>query len=130
MQSFLLNWLKNFQDIIIYTLGGHTLLLDTFLTIIMLDILTSIIRIIINKPNRKIAITNIIKNIGYFILLALTTALDNLLGDTIYITSTVLYAFIITKALAITSKWQNLGLKIPNIISETLEEIENKTNEK
>jgi len=109
---------------ILYFLGGLDIALQTLLTFIVLDYVTGVLRAFFDKKlNSKIGFKGIIKKIGYLFIVALSVKIDSIAGNTGAIRGVVIYFFVANEGLSIIENWAGMGLPIPQIIVDSLEQL-------
>ncbi len=111
---------------VVYFLGGWDIALQTLLALIVIDYATGILKAIYNKQlNSSIGAKGIIKKVGYLLIVALSVMLDRIMGDTGAIRTIVIYCFVANEGISIVENWAGMGLPIPEIIVDKLEQIKN-----
>lgn len=109
---------------ITYFLGGFDGAIKTLLMFILLDYITGICKAIVNKKlNSTIGGSGIIKKVGYLVVVALSSGLDNITGSDGTLRTLVIYFFIANEGISILENWASIGLPLPKKILETLEQI-------
>ena len=112
---------------VVYLLGGFDVALKTLLIFIVLDYITGVCEAITKKKlNSIIGAKGIVKKIGYLIIVALSVQLDKITGETGAIRTLVIYFFVANEGISILENWGSMGLPLPKIINETLEQLKNK----
>lgn len=107
-----------------YLIGGWDLAIQTLLVCITIDYITGLCKAYMNKTlNSQIGIKGIIKKVGYLCIVAVTVMLDRIIGDTGAIRTTVIYIFVANEMLSIIENWAAMGLPIPKILLEKLEQL-------
>jgi toxin secretion/phage lysis holin len=97
------------------------------LIMIVLYYITGLCKAIHNKKiNSLIGAKGIIKKVGYLIVVAMSVLLDQVVGDTGAIRSIVIYFFVANEGISILENWGSMGLPLPKVIIETLEQLKNK----
>jgi len=116
---------------IVYFLGGWDVALEALLIMIALDYGTGILKAIHQKKlNSEVGAKGIVKKVGYLIVVAVCVMLDRIVGDTGTIRTVVIYFFVANEGISLMENWIGMGLPIPKIISETLEQIKKKGGDK
>ena len=116
---------------ITYFLGGWDFALQTLLVAIVLDYITGVCKAGYDKKlNSKIGLKGIIKKVGYLLIVAVSVIADNMLGSTGVIRTTVIFIFVANELLSILENWGGMGLPIPQILIEKLEQLKNKNENK
>ena len=109
---------------VVYFLGGLDIALKTLLIFILLDYVTGVCKSIVKKKvNSIVGIKGIIKKIGYLIIVALSVQLDIITGGTGALRTLVIYFFVANEGISILENWGSIGLPLPKIIMETLEQL-------
>ena len=112
---------------VVYFLGGLDVALKTLLVFILLDYITGVCEAITKKKlNSIIGAKGIVKKIGYLIIVALSVQLDRITGETGAIRTLVIYFFVANEVISILENWGSMGLPLPKVIMETLEQLKNK----
>lgn len=112
---------------IVYFLGGWDIALQALLIMISLDYVTGVLKAIHNKKlNSHIGLKGIIKKVGYLIIVTVCVLLDRTVGDTGTIRTLVIYFFVANEGISVIENWSKMGLPIPKIVSQTLEQLKNK----
>lgn len=112
---------------VVYFLGGLDIALETLLIMIVLDYFTGLLKAIHNKKlNSEVGLKGIVKKVGYLVIVAVCVLLDRVIGDTGAIRNIVIFFFVANEGLSLVENWVAMGLPLPNIIKETLEQIKNK----
>lgn len=116
---------------LVYFLGGWDIALKLLLIMVALDYITGVLKAIHNKEvNSLIGLKGIIKKFGYFIIVALATILDRIMGDTGAIRTLVIYFFIANDGISILENWGGMGLPLPQKLFDVLEQLRNDNNPK
>lgn len=112
---------------IVYFLGGWDMALEILLVMIFLDYITGVFKAIFNKKlNSEVGIKGIIKKVGYLIIVAVSVMLDRIIGDTGAIRNVVIFFFVANEGISLVENWVAMGLPMPQIIVDTLEQIKQK----
>ena len=127
------NTFKNFMSVVlttcIYLLGGIDIALKSLLIIICIDYLTGVLSAIYNKKlNSKIGFKGILKKFSYFCIIALSVIIDEVLGQTGVIRSLVIYFFVANDGISILENVGEMGIPLPQKLTEVLEQLKNKSN--
>ncbi len=102
-------------------LGGWDLVLQSLITIVVIDLITAILKSILKGClNYKDGAKWLIKRIGYFLLVVVAVITDQILGNTEVIRNTLIYFFIAKEGLSILENWKSMGLDVPKILLDTL----------
>lgn len=112
---------------ITYFLGGWDMALEILLWMIVLDYLTGVFKAIFNKKlNSEVGIKGVIKKVGYLIIVAVAVMLDRIIGDTGAIRNIVIFFFVANEGISLVENWVAMGLPMPKVIIDTLEQIKQK----
>ena len=112
---------------ITYFLGGWDMALEILLWMIVLDYLTGVFKAIFNKKlNSEVGIKGVIKKVGYLIIVAVAVMLDIIIGDTGAIRNIVIFFFVANEGISLVENWVAMGLPMPQVIIDTLEQIKQK----
>ena len=112
---------------ITYFLGGWDMALEILLWMIVLDYLTGVFKAIFNKQlNSEVGIKGVIKKVGYLIIVAVAVMLDRIIGDTGAIRNIVIFFFVANEGISLVENWVAMGLPMPQVIIDTLEQIKQK----
>lgn len=97
----------------------------------IIDYITGISKsFICNKVNSTIGAKGIVKKVGYLCVITAAVILDQLLKAGGSIRTIVLIAFIFNEILSILENSSEMGIKIPNILYESLEKLNTNKNDK
>ena len=112
---------------IVYLLGGIDIALQSLLIVIVIDYLTGIASAIYNKElSSKMGFKGIIKKFSYLLVVALSVVIDKLLGQSGLIRSLVIYFFVANDGLSIIENMAEMGVKLPQKLIDSLEQIKKK----
>ena len=110
-----------------YFLGGWDTAVQVLLLMIVLDYITGILHAIFNKKiSSKVGAKGIIKKVGYLIVVAVSVIIDKVIGDTGAIRTVVVYFFVANEGISLVENWGAMGLPIPKVVKDTLEQIKKK----
>lgn len=127
MKSMLNLTTSSILTTIVYFLGGWDVALQALLVVIVLDYGTGVLKAIHNKKlSSEVGAKGIIKKVGYLIVVAICVMLDRVIGDTGAIRTLVIYFFVANEGISIIENWASMGLPIPKVINDTLEQIRKK----
>lgn len=116
---------------IAYFLGGWDTALQTLILVMSLDYITGVCKAIKKKElNSKTGIWGIIKKFGYLIIVMLSVVMDKIAGDTGAIRTMVIYFFVANDGISILENWGDMGLPLPQKLTDTLEQLKNDNNPK
>ena len=112
---------------ITYFLGGWDMAIEILLWMIVLDYLTGVFKAIFNKKlSSEVGIRGVIKKVGYLIIVAVAVMLDRIIGDTGAIRNIVIFFFVANEGISLVENWVAMGLPMPKVIIDTLEQIKQK----
>lgn len=112
---------------IIYLLGGFDIALQSLLIVMIVDYLTGIVSAIYNKElSSKIGFKGILKKFSYLCVVALSVVIDNLTGQSGLIRTLVIYFFVANDGLSIIENMAEMGVKLPQKLIDSLEQIKKK----
>lgn len=111
----------------VYLIGGFDIAIQSLLIVIIIDYLTGIASAIYNKElSSKMGFKGIIKKFCYLLVVSLSVVIDNLLGQSGLIRSLVIYFFVANDGLSIIENMAEMGVKLPEKLIDTLEQIKKK----
>lgn len=111
----------------VYLVGGFDIAIQSLLIVIVIDYLTGIASAIYNKElSSKIGFKGIIKKFCYLLVVALSVVIDNLLGQSGFIRSLVIYFFVANDGLSIIENMAEMNVKLPQKLIDALEQIKKK----
>ena len=112
---------------IIYLLGGIDIALQSLLIVMVFDYLTGIASAIYNKElSSQIGFKGILKKFSYLCVVALSVVIDNLTGQSGLIRTLVIYFFVANDGLSIIENMAEMGIKLPQKLIDSLEQIKKK----
>lgn len=127
MKHFINDILSVILTTIIYLLGGFDIALQSLLIVMIVDYLTGIASAIYNKElSSKIGFKGIIKKFSYLCVVALSVVIDNLTGQGGLIRTLVIYFFVANDGLSIIENMTEMGIKLPQKLIDSLEQIRKK----
>lgn len=127
MKHFINDILSVILTTIIYLLGGFDIALQSLLIVMIVDYLTGIVSAIYNKElSSKIGFKGIIKKFSYLCVVALSVVIDNLTGQSGLIRTLVIYFFVANDGLSIIENMAEMGVKLPQKLIDSLEQIKKK----
>ena len=111
----------------IYLVGGFDIAIQSLLIVIVIDYLTGIASAIYNKKlSSKIGFKGILKKCCYLCIVALSVVIDNLTGQSGLIRTLVIYFFVANDGLSIIENMAEMGVKLPQKLIDSLEQIKKK----
>lgn len=111
----------------VYLVGGFDIAIQSLLIVIVIDYLTGIASAIYNKElSSKIGLKGILKKFCYLLVVALSVVIDKLLGQGGLIRTLVIYFFVANDGLSIIENMAEMGVKLPQKLIDSLEQIKKK----
>lgn len=111
----------------VYLIGGFDIAIQSLLIVMVVDYLTGIASAIYNKElSSKIGFKGIIKKFCYLCVVALSVVIDNLTGQSGLIRTLVIYFFVANDGLSIIENMAEMGVKLPQKLIDSLEQIKRK----
>lgn len=111
----------------VYLLGGFDIAIESLLIVMVVDYLTGIASAIYNKElSSKIGFKGILKKFSYLCVVALSVVIDNLTGQSGLIRTLVIYFFVANDGLSIIENMAEMGVKLPQKLIDSLEQIKKK----
>lgn len=111
----------------VYLIGGFDIAIQSLLIVMVVDYLTGIASAIYNKElSSKIGFKGIIKKFSYLCVVALSVVIDNLTGQSGLIRTLVIYFFVANDGLSIIENMAEMGVKLPQKLIDSLEQIRKK----
>lgn len=127
MKHFINDILSVILTTIVYLLGGFDIALQSLLIVMIVDYLTGIVSAIYNKElSSKIGFKGILKKFSYLCVVALSVIIDNLTGQSGLIRTLVIYFFVANDGLSIIENMAEMGVKLPQKLIDSLEQIKKK----
>lgn len=107
-----------------YFLGGFDTILSVFVTILIADTLTGMLKAWnLGEYESKKFRSGFVKKVGYFIGVILAVQLDALMGNSGILRDAVLTFFIANEALSIVENMGQMGVKFPDQISNAIKSL-------
>ena len=111
----------------VYLIGGFDIAIQSLLIVMVVDYLTGIASAIYNKElSSKIGLKGILKKFCYLLVVALSVVIDNLTGQSGLIRTLVIYFFVANDGLSIIENMAEMGVKLPQKLIDSLEQIKKK----
>lgn len=111
----------------VYLIGGFDIAIQSLLIVMVVDYLTGIASAIYNKElSSKLGFKGIIKKFSYLCVVALSVVIDNLTGQSGLIRTLVIYFFVANDGLSIIENMAEMGVKLPQKLIDSLEQIRKK----
>ena len=130
MKRYLIDLITAISSTILYLLGGWDIALKCLIVVIVIDYLTGVLSAIYNKKlNSIIGTKGIIKKVGYLCIVALSTIIDIITGQTGVIRTLVIYFFVANEGISIIENIAEMGVPMPKKLIDTLEQLKKKGDE-
>lgn len=127
MKYFLNNIASVIFTTFVYLIGGFDIAIQSLLIVMVVDYLTGIASAMYNKElSSKIGFKGIIKKFSYLCIVALSVVIDNLTGQSGLIRTLVIYFFVANDGLSIIENMSEMGVKLPQKLIDSLEQIKRK----
>ena len=111
----------------VYLVGGFDIAIQSLIIVMVIDYLTGIASAIYNKElSSKLGFKGIIKKFSYLCVVALSVVIDNLTGQSGLIRTLVIYFFVANDGLSIIENMAEMGVKLPQKLIDSLEQIKKK----
>ena len=111
----------------VYLIGGFDIAIQSLLIVMVVDYLTGIASAIYNKElSSKIGFKGILKKFSYLCVVALSVVIDNLIGQSGLIRTLVIYFFVANDGLSIIENMAEMGVKLPQKLIDSLEQLKKK----
>lgn len=111
----------------VYLIGGFDIAIQSLLIVMVVDYLTGIASAMYNKElSSKIGFKGILKKFSYLCVVALSVVIDNLTGQSGLIRTLVIYFFVANDGLSIIENMAEMGVKLPQKLIDSLEQIKKK----
>lgn len=127
-------WINGIFSVIattfIYLVGGIDTAIITLLIMMCFDYLTGIISAIYNKKlSSKIGFKGILKKVLMLIIVAVSTLIDRLVGESGAIRTVVVYYYVANEGISILENLVECNVKFPKKLVEILDQISKKGDE-
>lgn len=131
MRHFINNAISVVLTTFVYLVGGIDVAMKSLLIVIVIDYITGVMSAIYNKElNSTIGLKGILKKFSYLIIVSLSVILDRIVGDTGAIRTLVIYFFVANDGISIVENIGKMGVPLPKKLTEVLEQLRNKGDEK
>lgn len=116
----------------LFLFGDYDFLLKAILTLMLLDYITGICKSFVKKKvNSSIGAKGIIKKVVYLCIITISVILDKILNTNGGLRTIVITSFIFNEILSILENSSEMGIKIPQVIYNSLEKLkQNEDNKK
>lgn len=116
---------------LVFILGGLDIALKALLIFMAIDYISGILKAGYQKAlNSTIGLKGLIKKVGLLCLVAVAVVIDNVAGDTGAIRTLVIYYLVANEGLSVLENLAALDIKIPKIIVERLQQLQEKGEDK
>lgn len=130
MKRYLIDIITAISSTILYLLGGWDIALKCLIVVIVIDYLTGVLSAIYNKKlNSIIGTKGIVKKVGYLCIVALSTIIDIITGQTGVIRTLVIYFFVANEGISIIENIAEMGVPMPKKLIDALEQLKKKGDE-
>lgn len=108
----------------IYLVGGWDIAIQSFLIVVILDYITGLAKAYVSgKLNSNKGLKGIVKKVSMLCLIAIATIVDKISGDSGLIRNVVIYYLVANESLSIIENLGQMGIVVPNILIEKLEQL-------
>ena len=130
MKRYLIETITAISSTILYLLGGWDIALKCLIVVMIIDYLTGVLSAIYNKKlNSNIGTKGIVKKVGYLCIVALSTIIDIITGQTGVIRTLVIYFFVANEGISIIENIAEMGVPMPKKLIDALEQLKKKGDE-
>ena len=127
MKNFVVQLLILFGNVIMFLFGNFDVYLKILMVLLVIDYITGICKSFVNKNiNSSIGATGIIKKVGYLCVVVVSVFIDQILNCGGKLRQIVIMTFIFNESISILENSSEMGVKIPSILSTSLEKINGK----
>lgn len=113
-----------FLSVFLFLFGDLDFLLKAIIALMFLDYITGLCKAFtLNRVNSSIGAKGIIKKVVYLCIIAISVLLDQLLGTQGGLRSMIITTFIFNEILSILENSSEMGIKIPNVLYQSLEKL-------
>lgn len=127
MKNLILGGMSAVLSFFIYLLGGLDIALECLLIAIVVDYISGMIKAYTTKTlSSRIGYKGILKKVGIIAIVTLSVLLDRITGEHGAIRTLVIYYFVANEGLSILENLAAAGVPIPDVISNTLQNLKNK----
>lgn len=113
-----------FYAAFIFLFGDFDFLLKSILSLIFLDYVTGVSKAFVqNKVNSSVGAKGIVKKFTYLCIIAISVILDKILNVNGGLRTLVITTFIFNEILSILENSSEMGIKIPNVLYQSLEKL-------
>lgn len=127
MKIFLLALIGFLTEFFFFLFGNLDANLKYLIAVVILDYITGLCRAVTKKKvNSSIGIKGIFKKFCYFVIVALSVILGNILEIGYAIRNLTIYSLICNECISVLENCADMGIKLPKIIISALEIVDNK----
>ena len=127
MKNLILGGVSAVLSFFIYLLGGLDIALECLLIAIVVDYISGMIKAYTTKTlSSRIGYKGILKKVGIIAIVTLSVLLDRITGEHGAIRTLVIYYFVANEGLSILENLAAAGVPVPEVISNTLQNLKNK----
>ena len=127
MKNLILGGMSAVLSFFIYLLGGLDIALECLLIAIVVDYISGMIKAYTTKTlSSRIGYKGVLKKVGIIAIVTLSVLLDRITGEHGAIRTLVIYYFVANEGLSILENLAAAGVPIPEVISNTLQNLKNK----
>lgn len=113
-----------FYAAFIFLFGDFDFLLKSILSLIFLNYVTGVSKAFVqNKVNSSVGAKGIVKKFTYLCIIAISVILDKILNVNGGLRTLVITTFIFNEILSILENSSEMGIKIPNVLYQSLEKL-------
>ena len=124
MQNIITKIWSIFYAAFIFLFGDFDFLLKSILSLIFLDYVTGVSKAFVqNKVNSSVGAKGIVKKFTYLCIIAISVILDKILNVNGGLRTLVITTFIFNEILSILENSSEMGIKIPNVLYQSLEKL-------
>lgn len=109
-----------------FLFGDISIPLEVLMFCIVVDFISGMVKAyVVGDLNSHTGFKGIFKKVGYLVIVALAYQIDKLTGTEV-IKTTVIYFFVVNEALSILENWGKIGLPIPPVLIDKIEQLKGK----
>lgn len=117
------------SSIMIFLFGDIDIHLKYLITVIILDFISGIFSSFIKKNiNSSINFKGILKKVSYFIVIAISVIIGNILKIDTILRNIVIYSLIFNEIISILENCTEIGIKLPKVLISSLDVFKSKIN--
>lgn len=112
---------------ITFLFGEFNVAMQVLIFCIVIDYLSGIAKAYVTgELDSTKGLKGIIKKVGYLVIVALAFQIDRMTGNTEIVKTAVSYFFVVNESLSILENCGKMGLPIPKVLLDKLEQLKNK----